>query len=84
MRDNPVARIALVGHTDAVGALDGNIALSKRRAASVLERMVSAHGVPRERMDAEGMGYLSPVAPNTTPEGREANRRVEVILLNTE
>lgn len=84
MRDNPQARIALVGHTDAVGALDGNIALSKRRAASVLERMVSAHGVPRERMDAEGMGYLSPVAPNTTPEGREANRRVEVILLNTE
>lgn len=84
MRDNPEARIALVGHTDAVGALDGNIALSKRRAASVLERMVSAHGVPRERMDAEGMGYLSPVAPNTTPEGREANRRVEVILLNTE
>lgn len=84
MADNPQARIALVGHTDAVGALDSNIALSKRRAASVLERLASAHGIPRERMSAEGMGYLAPVAPNTTPEGREANRRVEVILLNTQ
>ncbi|SDN76832.1 Outer membrane protein OmpA [Lutimaribacter pacificus] len=84
MRDNPQARIALVGHTDAVGALDGNIALSKRRAASVLERLAAVHGIPRERMEADGMGYLSPIAPNTTPEGREANRRVEVILLNTE
>lgn len=84
MRDNAQARIALVGHTDAVGALDGNIALSKRRAASVLERLVAEHGIERDRMAAEGMGYLSPVAPNTTPEGREANRRVEVILLNTE
>ncbi|MCM2561822.1 OmpA family protein [Lutimaribacter sp. EGI FJ00015] len=84
MQDNPQARIALVGHTDAVGALDGNIALSRRRAASVLERLAESYDVPRERMAAEGMGYLSPVAPNTTAAGREANRRVEVVLLNTE
>ena len=84
MRENPEARIALVGHTDAVGALDGNIALSKRRAQAVLERLAATHGVARNRMAAEGMGYLSPVAPNTTPDGREANRRVEVVLLNTE
>ncbi|MFD1509224.1 OmpA family protein [Lacimonas salitolerans] len=84
MQVNSQARIALVGHTDAVGALDGNIALSKRRAVAVLERLADAHGVPRDRMVAEGMGYLSPIAPNTTPEGREANRRVEVVLLNTD
>lgn len=84
MQDNPQARIALVGHTDAVGALDGNIALSRLRAEAVRDRLVAAHGVARDRMVAEGMGYLSPVAPNTTPEGREANRRVEVVLLNTE
>jgi OOP family OmpA-OmpF porin len=81
---DPERRVALVGHTDAVGALDKNMALSKRRAAAVLERLVAAHGVPRAQLEAEGMGYLSPIAPNQTNEGREANRRVEVILLNTE
>lgn len=81
---DPSRRVALVGHTDAVGALEGNVALSKRRAASVLERLVSIYGVPRAQMEAEGMGYLSPIAPNQTETGREANRRVEVVLLNTQ
>ncbi|XKD81948.1 OmpA family protein [Algirhabdus cladophorae] len=76
----PDRKIALVGHTDSQGALDGNIALSKQRAASVLERLVAEFGVPRRQLDAQGMGYLSPVATNLTPEGREANRRVEVIV----
>lgn len=82
--DDPTRRIALVGHTDAVGALDNNIALSKRRAASVLERLAARYGVPRGQMSAEGMGYLAPIAPNQTPEGRETNRRVEAVLLNTD
>ncbi len=81
---NPDRRVALVGHTDATGALDANIALSKRRAGSVLERLVSDHDVPRQQMVAEGMGWLAPLTTNLTPEGREANRRVEVILLSTE
>ena len=77
-------RVALVGHTDTVGGLNPNIALSKRRAQSVLERLVSTHGVPRAQLDAEGMGYLSPIAPNLDQPGREANRRVEAVLLNSE
>ncbi len=77
-------RVALVGHTDAVGALQDNIALSKRRAASVLERLVADYGVPRAQLEAEGMGYLAPIAPNLTEAGREKNRRVEAVLLNTE
>jgi OOP family OmpA-OmpF porin len=81
---DPSRRVALVGHTDAVGGLSGNIALSKERALSVRQRLVEAYAVPASQMDAEGMGYLSPIAPNTTPEGRDANRRVEAILLNTE
>lgn len=80
----PARRIALVGHTDAVGGLDGNIALSKRRAASVLERLATDFGVPRAQMVAEGVGYLAPLTTNTTPQGRAANRRVEAVLLNTE
>jgi OOP family OmpA-OmpF porin len=81
---NPKRRIALVGHTDAVGKLEQNLALSKRRASAVLERLVSTYGVPRAQLEAEGMGYLAPIAPNQTEPGREANRRVEAILLNTD
>ncbi|MCZ4350928.1 OmpA family protein [Roseovarius aestuarii] len=84
LRADPARRVALVGHTDAVGALDGNITLSKQRAAAVRERLIQSHGVPATQIEAQGMGYLSPVAPNLTPEGREANRRVEAVLLNTE
>ncbi len=82
--EDPARRIALVGHTDAVGALTGNVALSKRRATSVLERLATTHGVPRNQLQAEGMGWLSPITTNLTPEGREENRRVEAVLLNTE
>lgn len=83
LADNPDITVALVGHTDAEGSLDGNIALSKRRAGSVLERLVSDYNVPRAQLDAQGMGYLSPIANNLTQEGRDANRRVEVIVTAT-
>ncbi|MEI4197650.1 OmpA family protein [Roseovarius sp. E0-M6] len=81
---DPERRVALVGHTDATGGLDVNIALSRDRARAVLERLVAAYDIPRNQLEAQGMGYLSPVAPNLTQAGREANRRVEAVLLNTE
>ena len=84
LADRPDRTVALVGHTDSSGALDGNIALSKRRAGSVLERLVTDYGVNRQQLDAQGMGYLSPVASNLTEEGRTLNRRVEVIVTSTE
>lgn len=77
-------RVALVGHTDAVGGLEPNIALSRERARSVRTRLVDVYGVAEDRLDAEGMGYLAPVASNLTAEGRDQNRRVEAILLNVE
>jgi outer membrane protein OmpA-like peptidoglycan-associated protein len=84
LRADPSRRVALVGHTDAVGALSGNIALSRQRASAVRDRLVQDYGIPARQLEAEGMGYLSPIAPNTTIAGREANRRVEAVLLNTE
>lgn len=81
---NPDRSVALVGHTDAAGALDTNIALSQRRARSVLERLVTVHAVDRRQLAAEGMGYLAPVASNLTEAGRDANRRVEVIVTSTQ
>lgn len=74
-------RVVLVGHTDAVGSLSDNRALSRRRAAAVRQRLIESHGVSPDQLEAEGVGYLAPVAPNTTPERREANRRVEAVLL---
>lgn len=82
--EHPDRTVALVGHTDAAGSLEANIALSRRRAGSVLERLVTDYGVSRRQLEAEGMGYLSPIASNLTEDGREANRRVEVIITSTE
>jgi OOP family OmpA-OmpF porin len=84
LRDHPGKRVALVGHTDATGSLAGNIGLSERRARSVLARLVAEYGVPKEQLEAEGIGYLAPIASNQTDEGRTLNRRVEAILVSTE
>lgn len=80
LNESPTRLVALVGHTDAVGSLAGNIALSQRRALAVRTRLMDAYGVNGDQVEAEGVGYLAPIASNLTEEGREANRRVEVIL----
>ena len=82
MEANPAAIVALVGHTDATGALDVNIRVSKQRAESVRTRLIDEFGAPGDRLQAEGMGYLAPRATNLTPEGREQNRRVEGVILS--
>ena len=81
---NPEKRVALVGHTDAEGSLAGNISLSKRRAASVMDRLVNDFAVNPAQLEAEGIGYLSPIASNQSDDGRTQNRRVEAILVSTE
>lgn len=81
---NPNRTIALVGHTDSEGSLQGNIGLSRKRAQAVAQRLTSALGVPAAQVEAEGVGYLAPVASNLSEEGRTQNRRVEVILTSTQ
>ncbi len=84
LNSEPAIKVALVGHTDSVGGLDGNIALSRRRAQSVRARLIEVYGIEAARVDAQGMGYLAPVASNLSETGREANRRVEVVVLSGE
>ncbi|MEX3313897.1 OmpA family protein [Sulfitobacter sp. PS-8MA] len=84
LKSDTSLRVALVGHTDAVGGLQGNIALSRKRAEAVRQRLVEAHGVAAGRLEAQGAGYLAPRASNLTEAGREQNRRVEVVLLSAE
>ncbi len=80
LRVQPDATITLVGHTDNVGSLEGNQALSERRAQSVLRDLIDTHGVSSKQVSAQGVGYLAPIASNETEDGRTANRRVEAVL----
>lgn len=84
LNDNPNRRVVLVGHTDAEGSLDGNIALSRKRAASVMNSLVKLYDVKSDQVSAQGVGFLLPLAANLTAEGRNANRRVEAVLISTD
>lgn len=83
LQANPDGTVALVGHTDASGSLAGNIALSERRAEAVAEVLIDIHGADRARVIAKGVGFLAPRATNQTEEGRQKNRRVEVVVTST-
>lgn len=77
LKENPNVRIAVEGHTDAVGSVEYNNALSRRRAEAVFQYVVNG-GVAPERMEVVGYGKSRPVASNETPSGRAQNRRVEL------
>ncbi|PLL12011.1 OmpA family protein [Tabrizicola sp. TH137] len=79
---NPAATVELVGHTDASGPADANIALSLARADATRAALV-ALGADPARLSTRGAGPAEPRADNATPEGRAQNRRVEVILTST-
>ncbi len=72
-------QVLVVGHTDAQGALDYNRDLSQRRAQSIVEALVSQHGIARQRLSAVGVGMAAPVASNRDEAGRALNRRVELV-----
>ena len=74
-------RINIIGHTDSDGDDNSNLALSEKRAQAVKDALVRDYGVDGGRMDVKGKGESDPVAENTSPEGKAANRRVEFVLL---
>lgn len=71
--------ILIEGHTDSTGSRTTNMALSEDRAMSVA-RMLKTQGVMGGRIDTKGYGPDQPVAANSTVNGRQANRRVEVAI----
>jgi len=75
----PSLHLAVEGHTDAVGSDDYNQNLSERRAESVRDYFVQ-QGISAGAVEARGFGKTAPIATNDTPEGRQQNRRVELIL----
>ncbi len=74
------AYIEIVGHTDNVGDDNDNMALSKQRATSVRDYLVSK-GIDASKMVVAGKGATMPIASNDTEEGRASNRRVQILVL---
>lgn len=72
--------VLVLGHTDSVGDAAYNMNLSEKRAGSVNNFLVS-QGVAGSRLSNEGYGESDPVATNETDEGRQLNRRVEVVIV---
>ncbi len=73
-------RLRIEGHTDSDGHRDRNKDLSQRRADSVKTYLMEK-GIPETRLDAQGYGETRSIADNETAEGREKNRRVEIVYL---
>lgn len=75
----PNSTVNIIGHTDNVGDAAFNFDLSQRRAQAVASILINA-GVSPARIRSIGRGEDAPVATNLTPEGRQQNRRVEVVI----
>lgn len=75
-------RVAVTGHTDAVGPDSVNARLSRARAAAVRAYLTNRYAVAPDRLVARGYGETRPIASNQTAAGRALNRRVEFRVLN--
>ena len=79
MAEYPAKTVLIAGYTDDVGSENFNLGLSDRRAASVRNALLAA-GVSPLRISTIGYGEARPIASNSTPEGRQMNRRVEIVI----
>jgi outer membrane protein OmpA-like peptidoglycan-associated protein len=78
LTEHPDLSLTIEGHTDNVGDAQANMALSAKRAEAVKAYLVGK-GVSADRLATKGLGASKPAAPNTTEEGRQQNRRVELV-----
>jgi OOP family OmpA-OmpF porin len=80
LSNQPELKIEINGHTDSDGSDELNLKLSEERAKSVVAYLVSK-GVKNDRLTAKGLGETKPAVPNTSPENKAINRRVEFKVL---
>ena len=81
LKEHAELKLMIEGHTDNVGTPASNLALSQKRAAAVRAYLTANFGVDGERLQSTGLGDTKPAAPNTTNEGRQQNRRVELVKM---
>ena len=79
LREHMDLSLSIEGHTDSQGDDAYNLSLSDRRAAAVRNYIVTEFGIDPSRLQSRGLGETQPVASNDTPEGRQQNRRVELV-----
>ncbi len=77
--NSPHITAEIYGHADSTGTNEYNQGLSERRAQAIMNYLIEK-GVAKERLSAFGFGETKPIATNSTPEGRQKNRRVELYL----
>ncbi|MDR3579954.1 MAG: OmpA family protein [Oryzomonas sp.] len=80
MKKYPTTTAVIEGHTDNVGAYDHNMQLSQQRAESVVNYLTNKFGIESSRLSAKGYGPTRRIAYNTTPEGRQKNRRIDAVI----
>lgn len=80
LRDNPNVTAHVEGHAADLASTDKAQQISERRAANVVDYLVEKFGIERSRLTAEGFGKTRRVAYNTTEEGKQQNRRVNIVL----
>ena len=74
-------KLEIDGHTDNVGNAAANQSLSEKRAGAVRQYLVTTYKIDPSRLTSRGFGDTKPVSPNITPEGRQINRRVELVKM---
>lgn len=79
LKAEPSLSVVVTGHTDAKGAFDYNVDLSRRRAAAVVADLTTRYGIAADRLTPFGAGMASPIAGNDDETGRAKNRRVELV-----
>jgi OmpA-OmpF porin, OOP family len=79
LKDHPELKLTIEGHTDNVGSAPANQTLSEKRAAAVRQSLIDSYKIDGARLQAKGMGSTKPAGSNDTPEGRQQNRRVELV-----
>jgi OOP family OmpA-OmpF porin len=77
LKENPMLKVEIDGHTDNTGPADYNMKLSEGRANNVMEYFIR-NGIDANRLTIKGFGSTKPAASNDTREGRAKNRRVEL------
>jgi outer membrane protein OmpA-like peptidoglycan-associated protein len=79
--DHSDLKLTIEGHTDNVGSAASNQTLSEKRAAAVRQLLIDQYSIDGARLTAKGLGATKPVGTNDTPEGRQNNRRVELVKM---
>lgn len=79
LKKNPMLLLYVVGHTDDTGSVASNLDLSKQRAKSVVDALISSYQIAASRLQAEGVGPYAPASNNTSDTGKQKNRRVELV-----